>query len=181
LKDLADHLFDIIENSVNAGADEVIIKIAYKNSYFFCDIYDNGKGISGQEVLDPFVTSRKTRKVGLGLPLLKKAAEETGGNLEISRRNKSGGTVLHLKMDMSHIDARPFGDLARIFSDIFIAWPELNLKLFLLKKNDNDKEELILNFFKLRNDIELGLTNYLEVRKYIYEISQKELKEIGAI
>ena len=83
MKDIADHLFDIIENSVNAGAKEVIAKIAYNESYFFCSISDNGKGISGQEVLDPFVTSRTTRRVGLGLPLLKRTAEDTGGYLKI--------------------------------------------------------------------------------------------------
>ncbi|MDD3655639.1 MAG: ATP-binding protein [Atribacterota bacterium] len=176
MKNIADHLFDIIENSVNAGANEVIVKITYTKSIFFCSISDNGKGIIGQEVLDPFVTSRKTRRVGLGLPLLKRTAEDTGGYLKIRRINKKGGTALQFKIDMSHIDAKPFGDLAWTFTDIFFAWPEINLKLFITKE---DREELILDFLELRNEIAKGLKNYIKIRKHIYEVLQKEFKKIN--
>jgi len=176
LRNIADHLFDIIENSVNANASEVIVKIAFSEGRFFCSISDNGIGIVSQEVLDPFVTSRKTRKVGLGLPLLKKAVEDTGGYLRIMRLNRNGGTNLEFEMDMSHIDAKPFGDLPQTFSDIFFAWPELNLKLFI--KNGN-LENLILDFQELRNNTNHGLKNYLNVRKYICEVIQKELRKIN--
>ncbi len=178
MKNIADHLFDIIENSVNAGADEVIVKIAHANNHFFCSISDNGKGISGQEVLDPFVTSRKTRRVGLGLPLLKRAAEDTGGYLNVRRIDKNGGTALQFKMDMSHIDAKPFGDLARTFSDIFFSWPEIVLKLFIVEK---DTEDLILDFQELRNEIDEGLKNYISIRKHINEIIKNELKKIKIV
>ncbi len=173
MKDIADHLFDIIENSVNAGADEVIVKIAHTKSYFFCSISDNGKGISGQEVLDPFFTSRTTRRVGLGLPLLKRTVEDTGGYLKIKRIEDSGGTALQFKMYLTHIDAKPLGDLARTFSDIFFAWPEINLRLFIIK---DGTEELVLDFQELRVEINEGLKNYTSIRKHIHEISQKGLK-----
>ncbi|MFZ2330341.1 MAG: ATP-binding protein [Atribacterota bacterium] len=173
MKDLADHLFDILENSVNAGANEVIVKITHTSSYFFCSISDNGKGISGQEVLDPFVTSRKTRRVGLGLPLLKRAVEDTGGYLKITRIDESGGTALQFKMYLTHIDAKPLGDLARTFSDIFFAWPEVALKLFVI---EDDMEKLILDFQELRNEIERGQKDYVNIRKHIVEVSRKELK-----
>jgi len=173
LKDLADHLFDILENSVNAGANEVIVKIAHTKSYFFCSISDNGKGINGQEVLDPFVTSRKTRRVGLGLPLLKRAVEDTCGYLKIMRIDESGGTALQFKMYLTHIDAKPLGDLSRTFSDIFFAWPELALKLFRI---ENDTEKLVLDFQELRIEIEKGQKDYSNIRKHIQEVSQKELR-----
>ena len=176
MKNIADHLFDILENSVNAGASAVVIKMAHKESLFLCGITDNGSGISGQEVLDPFVTSRKTRRVGLGLPLLKRAAEDTGGYLKIRRKEENGGTELEFEIDTSHIDAKPFGDLARTFTDIFFAWPEIDLKLYLVKK---DREELVLDFFKLRQEAEKGLFDYLSLRKQIYEISQKEFQKIN--
>ncbi len=178
MKNIADHLFDIIENSVNAGADEVIVKIAHAKNHLYCGIYDNGRGISGQEVLDPFVTSRKTRRVGLGLPLLKKAAEDTGGYLKVSRIAEHGGTALQFEMDMSHIDAKPFGDLARIFSDIFFSWPEIVLKLFIVKK---DAEDLILDFQELRREIEEGLKSYISIRKHIDGITQREFRKIEII
>jgi len=178
LKDLADHLFDIIENSVNAGANEVIVKIAYTESYFFCFISDNGKGISGQEVLDPFVTSRTTRRVGLGLPLLKRTAEDTGGYLKIKRIDESGGTALQFKMYLTHIDAKPVGDLARTFSDIFFAWPEVTVRLFVIR---DGIERLILDFQKLRDEIEQGLKNYTNIRKHIHEVSHKDFKDINII
>ena len=176
MKNIADHLFDIFENSVNAGASAVIIKMAHKESLFLCSITDNGSGISGQEVLDPFVTSRKTRRVGLGLPLLKRAAEDTGGYLTIRRKEENVGTELEFKIVTSHIDAKPFGDLARTFTDIFFAWPAIDLKLYLVKK---DREELILDFFKLRQEAEKGLVDYLSLRKQIYETSKKEFRKIN--
>ncbi len=178
MKNIADHLFDIIENSVNANANVVIIKIGYSENLFFCSLLDNGSGISGQEVLDPFVTSRTTRTVGLGLPLLKKAAEDTGGFLKISRLSQTGGTKVEFKIDMSHIDAKPFGDLARTFSDIFFAWPMINFKIFIKKEN---YEKLIVDNHKLRNDKKLELRDSLKIRRHIYHILQKELRKLKII
>lgn len=176
MKNIADHIFDIIENSINASADEVQVKIAFLENHFYCYISDNGIGISGQEVLDPFVTSRKTRRIGLGLPLLKKAAEDTGGYLKISKSKNTRGTDLEFEMDMSHIDAKPFGDLARIFSDIFFAWTDINFKFYII---DESREKLILNFQDLRDEISKGSTDFLDVRKHIYKISRKELEKIN--
>ena len=173
MKDLADHLFDIIENSVNARANEVIIRMENTDDYFICSIIDNGTGIPGQEVLDPFVTSRKTRRVGLGLPLLKKAVEDTGGYLKIWRVDGDGGTGLEFKINLRHIDAKPIGDLARTFSDIFLAWPEIILKLFVIKEGS---EKLVFDFQKLRDEIEQGLKDYTGIRKHLIEISKRELK-----
>lgn len=175
MKDIANHLFDIFENSVNAGASEVIVRIANTENHFFCSITDNGTGISGPEVLDPFVTSRKTRRVGLGLPLLKKAAEDTGGYLKIKKREEMRGTTLQFEMDTSHIDAKPFGDLAQTFADIFFAWPEMVFKLYI---STGGSEELVLDFQRLRLEAEEGLVDLLKLRKHIYEVAREELKKI---
>lgn len=150
------------------------MKIAYNKSYFFCAITDNGKGISGQEVLDPFVTSRTTRRVGLGLPLLKKAVEDTGGYLNIRRIDEKGGTELKFKMFMSHIDAKPTGDLPRFFSDLFYAWPEISFQLFILKEEE-DNGVLSLDYQVLRDEIDNGTMDYIGIRKYIYSVIQEEL------
>lgn len=178
MKSIADHLFDILENSANAEATKVILKIAYDKNLFFCSISDNGKGISGPEVLDPFVTSRTTRRVGLGLPLLKRAAEDTGGYLKIRRRDERGGTDLEFEIDTSHIDAKPFGDLAMTFSDIFMSWPYIGLRIFILKE---ERADLILDFSRLQKEIDEGLKDYLEIRKHIYDTLKKELKNINVV
>ena len=178
LKDIADHIFDILENSFNAEANEVVLKIAYDKNHFFCSISDNGRGITGQEVLDPFVTTRKTRRIGLGLPLLERAAEDTGGYLKIRRKDEAGGTELEFEINTSHIDAKPFGDLAMTFSDIFLSRPDIGLKIFIIKEG---REHLILDFSGLQKEIEEGSKDYLQIRKHIYETTKKELKSINVV
>jgi hypothetical protein len=176
LKNIADHLFDILENSVNANANEIIMKIAFSKDLFFCSISDNGIGISGPEVLDPFVSSRKTRRVGLGLSLLKKAAEDTGGYLKIKKLNQNGGTNLKFELNMSHIDAKPFGDLPWTFADMFFAWPEIDLRLYILKDNN---EELILDFQEMRKKESKGLSDSVKNRQNIFSVMQKTLKNLN--
>jgi len=178
LKNIADHLFDIFENSVNANADMVIIKISFSERIFHCSITDNGIGITGEEVLDPFVTSRKTRKVGLGLPLLKKAAEDTGGYLKIKKTNQMGGTSLEFEIDMSHIDAKPFGDLPQTFADIYFAWPNIDLKLYIIK---NSKQEKVLDFYTMREKENRGLSNFIKTRRKIVSIMHEEMKNLNII
>ena len=178
MKNIADHLFDIFENSVNANADMVIIKISFSERIFHCSITDNGIGITGEEVLDPFVTSRKTRKVGLGLPLLKKAAEDTGGYLKIKKTNQMGGTSLEFEIDMSHIDAKPFGDLPQTFADIYFAWPNIDLKLYIIK---NSKQEKILDFHTMREKEKRGLSDFIETRRKILTIMHEEMKNLNII
>ena len=109
----------------------------------------------------------------MGLPLLKKAVEDTGGYLKIWRIDGNGGTALEFKMNLNHIDAKPVGDLARAFSDIFLAWPEIILKLFVIKEGS---EKLVLDFQELRDEIEQGLRDYTNIRKHLYEVSERELK-----
>ena len=103
MKDIALHLMDIVQNSITADATIITIKItvAPKSSSFvsplkgknlknssslICEIIDNGRGMDPQfckKVVDPFQTTRKTRDVGLGIPLLKQSCELAGGELFI--------------------------------------------------------------------------------------------------
>ena len=150
MKNIADHLFDILENSAKAGAQEVMIKFSFSKKIFFCQIIDNGPGIISSNVVDPFITTRKTRRVGLGLPLLKKAAEDTQGYLNITRLNKERGTKLEFLVNMFHIDAKPFGDLARVFLDALNSWPQMNFKL--IAQNDS-LSEVIMDTEKVKKEL----------------------------
>jgi len=176
MKDLADHLFDILENSVKAGATEVKITLRIKDKLFFCKIENNGSGIKDEDITDPFVTSRKTRKVGLGLPLLKRAAENTGGFLKIYNSEK-GGVILEFKIDIAHIDAKPFGDIARTFVDAVYGWPKVNFDIFVQK--EGNKKIPVFSSKKIREIVSYPEMQQKEIRDFIYGSINEELKKIG--
>jgi len=176
MKNIADHLFDILENSAKARAKEVVIKFSFAKKIFFCQIIDDGIGIISSNVVDPFVTTRKTRKVGLGLPLLKKTAEDTQGYLNITRLNKEGGTKLEFIINMFHIDAKPFGDLARVFIDTLNSWPQMNFKLIV--QNDS-LGEVIMDTKKVKKELGEDLLYSFQIQRFIYETIKKELNAKG--
>ncbi|MBR0231676.1 MAG: sensor histidine kinase [Clostridia bacterium] len=118
MKELSLNILDIAQNSVKAGAKNIEISLAEEGNRLTFRITDDGCGMSEDflaRVLDPFTTTRTTRKVGLGLPLLKMAAEATGGSLEISSRSEKEhadhGTEVTATFYTDHIDCPPLGDI----------------------------------------------------------------------
>jgi signal transduction histidine kinase len=115
MQDLALHILDIVENSLAASARRVAILIVddTRQDLLSIEIKDDGKGMDAEakrRALDPFFTTRTTRRVGLGLPLLAQAAREAEGSFEItSRRGK--GTIVKASFRRSHPDCRPVGDI----------------------------------------------------------------------
>lgn len=176
MRDVADHLFDILENSVKAGATEIRIILRIKDKQFLCKIKDNGSGIMDEDVTDPFVTSRKTRRVGLGLPLLKRAAESTGGFLKI-HNSKKVGVILEFKIDIAHIDAKPFGNITRTFVDAIYSWPKVSFDIFV--QEEGNKKISIFSSNKIREIISYSEMQQKEVRDFIYDSIDRELKKIG--
>jgi anti-sigma regulatory factor (Ser/Thr protein kinase) len=115
MKEIALHLLDLAENSVSAGARRVQISVCedLQADQLSATVEDNGRGMSPEmvkAVVDPFVTSRTTRKVGLGIPLLKEAAEASNGALTISSE-PGVGTKVEATFQHSHIDRMPLGKL----------------------------------------------------------------------
>lgn len=130
MREIALHLLDIAENSVTAGAENVEIQIEedLEDDRLYILVKDDGKGMSESmlaRVTDPFVTTRTTRKVGLGIPLLKSAAEACEGGLQIQSKENEG-TRLEVEFQRSHIDRMPLGDLAGTFLSLVIAFPEVH-------------------------------------------------------
>jgi len=116
MKDLAMHILDIVQNSIAANATEIAIlmDVQSESQQLVLKISDNGRGIPEnmlESVTDAFVTSRTTRKVGLGLPLFKMNAERTGGALMIESKIGSGTSVKSI-FRTSHPDCLPYGDIA---------------------------------------------------------------------
>lgn len=130
MRELALHLLDIAENSVAADARNINISVHEDTHHdtLHMQVADDGKGMDAdlvQKVIDPFVTSRTTRKVGLGIPLLKAAAEACNGSLEIQSA-PGAGTTITVSFQRSHIDRMPLGDLAATFLHLIIAYPHIH-------------------------------------------------------
>ena len=139
MKDLAMHIMDILQNSTRAGATEItldVIEDAHKDTLTLRFI-DNGCGMDEEtlsKVLNPFFTTRTTRKVGLGLSLLKQNAEQTGGFLDITSQ-KGVGTTVTAVFGLTNIDRPPMGDLAGGFVLTASAYP--NIRFILNYQRDD--------------------------------------------
>jgi len=132
MEDLSLHILDIVENSISASANRIEILIAEDThrDLLCLEIKDNGKGMDAEarvRALDPFFTTRTTRRVGLGLPLLAQAARESGGKLEITSE-PGRGTTIKAVFQLSHPDRKPLGDIAETLRTILSGRPELDLQ-----------------------------------------------------
>lgn len=130
LRELALHLLDIAENSVAAKANfiQIAVDVDTKTDRLHLKVVDNGVGMdeaTQARVLDPFYTTRKTRKVGLGLPLLKEAAEACNGFLKIESALGKGTTV-KVEFQDSHIDRMPLGDLPSTWLCLLASYPDIH-------------------------------------------------------
>ncbi|NLG93712.1 MAG: ATP-binding protein [Clostridiales bacterium] len=113
MRELSLNVMDIAQNSISAGAELIVIDIC-ENTHadsLTITVADNGAGMTAEQAAcaaDPFFTTRKTRRVGLGIPLFKMEAEMTGGSLEITSE-KGVGTTVTAKFVPSHVDMIPLG------------------------------------------------------------------------
>lgn len=140
MKELSLNILDIAQNSVKAEASEITISLTEDESGMLTlEIGDNGCGMSEEmlsRVTDPFTTSRTTRKVGLGLPFLKLAAEQTGGEMSID--SKLGeGTVVKAVFDTKSIDFTPLGDIISTVTTLVMGSPDIDF-LFTHKAPGTD-------------------------------------------
>ena len=118
MKELSLNILDIAQNSIKAKATLVEISVTENSEKLTFEITDNGCGMTEEflkNVTDPFTTTRKTRKVGLGLPFLKMEAEMTGGSFEIQSKSEKEyaehGTKVKASFVKSSIDYIPLGDI----------------------------------------------------------------------
>ncbi len=119
MKELSLNILDIAENSVKARATLTQILLDETADTLTITIADNGCGMDEEtvrRVVDPFYTTRTTRAVGLGLPLLKLEAEMTGGSVTVTSRHEKEhpadhGTVVTAVFRTDHIDCPPLGDV----------------------------------------------------------------------
>ena len=115
MRELSLNVLDIAQNSISAKSSFIEIELleSTEKNELFIGIYDNGKGMTKEQreaVRDPFFTTRTTRKVGMGIPLFKMAAEMTGGRLEIESE-VGRGTKVKAFFRTDHLDFIPVGDM----------------------------------------------------------------------
>ena len=145
MKELSLNVLDIAMNSVKAKATLINIRITEDNELLTIEIIDNGCGMTAEflrGVIDPFCTTRTTRKVGLGIPLLKLAAEQTGGEVTITSKHESKypeehGTRVVATFYKKHIDFTPMGDIISTVTTLIQGSPNIDFE-FLHKSNTFD-------------------------------------------
>ncbi len=168
------NILDITENSVKARATLTQIEITETDETLTVKIIDNGCGMGEENlrrVTDPFYTTRTTRSVGLGIPLFKLAAEQTGGSFSIESVVDDGktadhGTTVTAVFYKNHIDCTPLGDVTATVTTLIQGHPETDF-LFTHKKGEN---AVILDTRELKAVLgdEVSLSEY-EVIKWIEE------------
>lgn len=139
--DMAMHMMDIAQNSIRGDAKNIHISFFEDcdSNILLFSIVDDGKGMSDEELSrldDPFFTTRTTRKVGLGIPLLKMTCEQGGGSLSV--QSKEGfGTTVEATYRTDNPDCLPLGDIAGYLTMLLVANPHVRIR-FSYKINSEE-------------------------------------------
>lgn len=179
MKNMALHILDIFQNSLAAKATVIELRIEEGTDHTaLVTIRDNGIGMTKEladSITDPFVTTRTTRRVGLGIPLWKQSAEQTGGNLTICSQ-PGAGTLVTATFDTRHFDMIPWGDIASVIILTMASNPETEFHYL----HRTEKGDFYFNSKEIKEMLEgIPVTNS-EVRSFLAEMIQGNLQEIGA-
>ncbi|MFP4225206.1 MAG: ATP-binding protein [Desulfobacterales bacterium] len=132
MKELSLHILDVAENGISAAADQIEIEVIEdrRQNRLTLVIADNGRGIPRDQIdraVDPFYTSRTTRRVGMGLSLLNAAARQCGGHMWIDAE-EGKGTRITAEFVYDHIDRAPVGDMAGTMISLIMGSPEVEFE-----------------------------------------------------
>jgi anti-sigma regulatory factor (Ser/Thr protein kinase) len=180
LRELALHLLDIAENSISAHAKTIRIRVEENTliDRLRIRVIDDGIGIDADRiarVIDPFVTSRTTRKVGLGIPLLKAAAEACNGSFSI-QSEPGKGTQVEVEFQHSHIDRMPLGNLESTILTLMIGSPEVN---WIFCYNNNG-QEFVLDDAEIKETLAGVSLSEPSVLKFLREYLSEGIADVKA-
>ncbi len=182
MKELSLNILDIVQNSIKAGATLVGISIEETEEKLTFSVKDDGCGMTNQQVqslVDPFFTSRTTRKVGLGIPFLKMAAELTGGSVEVVSTHESEsenhGTVVTATFFKTSIDCMPLGDIVGTVCTIIQGCPDVDIDFTHIVHNN----QIVLSTAQLREVLgaDIPLNSY-EILEWIRQHLEEQYKKI---
>ena len=175
------YVLDITMNSVRAGATEIQVELSEDEEWLYFTVRDNGCGMTKEQLdrlSDPFFTTRKTRKVGLGIPFLKMLAEMTGGYVEIKSIHESEsaehGTTTHAKFGVNHIDFIPLGDMIETVKTLIQGYPDINFT-YMHKMRGG---EVFLSCAELREILGEVRLNEPEILAWIGDYLQEQYKAV---
>jgi hypothetical protein len=184
MREIALHLLDIAENSVAAESKNISIHVhedLFQDRLSAC-VIDDGRGMdaqTAQQVQDPFYTTRTTRNVGLGIPLLKLAAEQADGSFSLQSEPGKGAWV-EAEFRHSHIDRMPLGDLVSTFLTLLISHPQIDWT-FLYRVTDKDRKsrDFLFESTELKNKLgDISLTEP-EVLTFLRGIFEEGIEEVA--
>lgn len=178
MRDLSLHLLDILQNSVVADATNIQIELSTNDTgdKLIFKVIDNGKGMTRDmvnRVIDPFVTTRTSRKVGLGIPMIKEACEITGGEFKLCSE-LNAGTSLTADFVVANIDRLPIGDIADTMVSNILAYPDIDHILTLKSKNG----EFIMSTADIKKEMEGVPVSDPNVLMWIKEYIHDGIKNI---
>jgi len=178
VREISLHIMDIVENSVAAGAKQVQISVVEdgtKNQLRIA-IKDDGRGIPEdrlEQVLDPFYTTRTTRRVGLGLSLFREAARRCDG--EFALHSKEGeGTEVRASFRLDHLDLAPLGDVASSMTSLIMGNPEVDF----VYTHERNGRAFQVDTRDLRKELQEVPISHPEVLKALGESIRESLEQI---
>lgn len=180
MRELSLHILDIVENGITAGGTCIWIQVEedHQADQLKIVIRDNGRGMpleKMQHIHDPFVTSRTTRRVGLGLSLLAAAAERCEGTLRVDA-TPGKGTEVEATFRHGHIDRAPLGDMAATLTTLIIGNPGIDF----VYSHRIDGEEFSLDTREIRAEMEdLSLSDPMVVH-HLTESIRSSLKALAS-
>ena len=180
MKEISLNILDITENSVKAGATLTEIYVDEAGDKLTLTIKDDGCGMNEEtvkSVTDPFYTTRKTRKVGLGIPLLKLACEQTGGSLSITSSvdEDTHGTTVTAVFFKNHIDFTPLGDVISSIVTLIQGHPDTDF----LFRHSTEGGAVELDTREIRAVLEGVPLDTYEVILWIRENLEEQYNEIS--
>lgn len=172
------HIMDIFQNSITARATQISLEIRENmdEDNYTITIKDNGIGMSPEfvsKVTDPYVTTRTTRKIGLGIPLLKQNAERTGGEFAIISTEGIGTTVT-ANFVMNHPDRPPLGDIAGTMVLLAAANPEIVIQ-YVHITNSGEYEFDTVDINTILDGVSISDASVI---RFLKEMINENLKEI---
>lgn len=178
MRELSLNILDIAQNSISAGASltEIVVNENTKDKTLLLGIYDNGCGMTEEQVksvIDPFFTTRTTRKVGMGIPLFKMSCEQTGGKFTIESE-KGVGTKINALYKTDSIDFTPLGDIASTIVTIV----SMNADKEFLYRRILDDREVIFSTVEIKKILDGVPLSESSVMNWIEEYLNEQYNEL---
>jgi len=181
MRELSMHILDLAQNSIAAGATLIEIDVVADTGedVLRIAVRDNGRGMSPEfaaTVLDPFVTTRTTRRVGLGIPMFAEAARACDGDVVV-RSEPGDGTSVEATFRLSHIDRAPLGDMVSTLIALIAANPDIDV----VYRQQVDSSTFTLDTREIKRELAGVPINENAVLKWIREYVSEGTRDEAAI